>query len=68
MKKLKRLNLTQLSSEELSRREQNKLRGGSSCCICSCTSGYLGTGDTGNAGNSSGVIHDGGGYGSGSFG
>mgnify|MGYP003275822239 CR=1 FL=1 len=67
MKKLGRLKLTQLSSEELSKREQNKLRGGYTCCICSCTSGFLGTADTGNAGNRTGVEHDGGGYGSGAF-
>lgn len=67
MKTLKKLKLVQLSHEELNKKELNKIRGGG-CCVCSCSAGYLNTQDTGNAGNQYGVVHDQGGYGSGSFG
>lgn len=36
MKKLSKINLHNLSQAELSKREENLLRGGSSSCICSC--------------------------------
>ena len=54
-----------LYKADLEKREMNKLLGGENCCICSCTSGFLGTLETGNAGNKRNVIHDQGGYGSG---
>jgi len=67
MKTLKKLKLVQLSRTELSKMELNRIRGGG-CCVCSCSAGYLSTVDTGNSGNQYGVVHDGGGYGNGSFG
>jgi len=67
MKKIGKLKLTALSNADLEKREMNKLLGGTNCCICSCGE-WLSTLDTGNAGNISGVVHDQGGYGSGSYG
>ena len=61
MKKLKKINLVKLSKEELDRREQGKLLGGETCCIC----GYGIQNAIAN--NAGGLYSPGGGYGNGSF-
>lgn len=73
MKKTLNLKLTQLSKQELSEKELNRLLGGedTNCCICNNTSS--GSGIEINAvlnyeGGESGLVHEGGGWGNGSFG
>ena len=36
MKYIRKLKITQLSKAELGKREQNRLVGGTKCCICGC--------------------------------
>lgn len=39
MKKLKKIKLHQFNKSELSEREQNRLLGAGTCCICGCIPG-----------------------------
>lgn len=36
MKHLKRISLTDLSKDKMSKREQNRVLGGEDCCACNC--------------------------------
>lgn len=36
MKHLKRISLTDLSKDKMSKREQNRVLGGEDCCACPC--------------------------------
>lgn len=65
MKDLKKIKLSNLSKDELEKRELNKLLGGENCCICSCSEINSTVSDA-NSGNSSGQ-EDIGGYGTGSY-
>lgn len=66
MKTLQKLKLAQLSREELSKKELNKIRGGG-CCICSC-GGPSGIVENAGANNSGSLYSPGGGVGTGSYG
>lgn len=68
MKQLKKLKLSNLSMNELDKRELNRLRGGGVCCICgSCGSDTLDAiMRNANANNAGGQYSPGGGYGNGS--
>lgn len=66
----KRLTLTQLNKQELSEKELNRLLGGENCCICNHSGGIdkiYENGYANNAGGTSGLIKDGGGWGNGAF-
>lgn len=64
MNTLKKIKLSNLSKDELGKRELNRLLGGANCCICSCPSNAAK--DTG--GNSLKSSDDSGaGYGVGSY-
>lgn len=65
MKKLKKINLSSLSKDELEKRELNNLLGGENCCICGCQ-GSSSTLWNGNGNNAIGSDWQAG-YGSGSF-
>lgn len=39
MKKLKKINLANLSKLQLEKREQTRILGGASCCACHCMTG-----------------------------
>lgn len=61
-----KLKLNNLSEKKLSEREQSRLLGGDTCCICGCGGGSALSGGT--SGDLTGEVEEGGGYGSGSFG
>lgn len=73
MKTIGKLKLAQLSKAELSKREQNHLVGGESCCLCGCRywdkggSSTTGNSTGNNSGGTSGLYSPGGGYATGSF-
>ncbi len=68
MKKLNKLKLSNLSREELDKRELNRLRGGGVCCICgtNCSGSIEALMRNANANNAGGLSSYGGGYGNGS--
>ena len=74
MKTIGKLKLNKLSQAQLSGNEQNRLKGGTNCCICGCHySNQGGSSSTDNsnanfAGGSSGLYSPQGGGGSGAFG
>ena len=63
MKKVKKINLVNLSKDEMNKRELSKLLGGTTCCIC----GYPNNPDNTNTNNAGDLSTPGGGYGTGSF-
>lgn len=61
MKKVKKINLVNLSKDEMNKKELGKLLGGTTCCIC-------GHGPKNTIANNAGDLSTpGGGYGTGSF-
>lgn len=69
MRKLKKINLSSLSKDELEKRELNNLLGGENCCICSCWAEHQGGSSTASSGGGNNAIGSNwqSGYGSGSF-
>jgi natural product precursor len=67
-KELKKINLVNLSKNELQKKELNKLLGGENCCICGCNGGSTGDNRDANYGDgASGLSSPEGGYGTGAF-
>ena len=58
MKSIGKLKITQLSKIELSKREQNHLKGGENCCICGC-GGPSSSTDNHRSNTSSGLVSPG---------
>lgn len=66
MKKLKKINLINLSKDELKKRELSRLVGGANCCICHCNDDVAAI-SIGGTSNNFGIQDPAGGYGTGSF-